>query len=457
MLFRKAYKEIDKWYKSNNKKALMIDGARQIGKTFLIRKFLEENVESFIEFNLYENNLAKEAFETVNNANELLIKISALSKKPLIKGKTIVFIDEVQSVEDVVTKVKFLVEEGSFRYVFSGSLLGISYKNIDSLPVGYMDVLEMYPLDFEEFCIANGVSKDVISYLEKQFKNLLPVDNVIHKQMINLFNLYTIVGGFPEVVARFIESSDLQDVYYLHETIDKLYKLDISKYTKEKTLLVRDIYSLIPSELNNPNKRFILKNLNEKGRFYQYEDSFVWLLNSNIGLFVYNVDNPVYPLLASKERTLFKLFLCDTGLLCHYLYSDNIVRILNNDINVNFGSIYENVVAQELKSHNYNLFYYNNKRNGEVDFIIEDGIEVIPIEVKSGKDYKRHVALENLLNNSSYNIKRSYTLCHGNIECVNNRIYLPIYLIMFFNNKKDVKSQIVNIDVSMLKQKLMLE
>lgn len=451
MLFRKAYKDIKKWFDSTNKNALLIDGARQIGKTYLIREFLKENSESYIEFNLYENDLAKQAFETINNAKELLIKISALATIPLIKNKTIIFIDEVQAVSDVVTKVKFLIEEGSYRYIFSGSLLGISYKNIDSLPVGYLDILEMYPLDFEEFCIANGVSKNTIDYLEKQFNSLLPIDDIVHKQMINLFNLYTIVGGFPEVVAKFIETFNLQDVYYLHESIDKLYKLDISKYTQEKTLLVKDIYSLIPSELNNPNKRFILKNLNEKGRFYQYEDSFVWLLNSNIGLFTYNVDNPIYPLLASKERTLFKLFLCDTGLLCHYLYSDNVVRILNNDINVNYGSIYENVVAQELKSHNYNLFYYNSKKNGEVDFIIENGTEVLPIEVKSGKDYKRHVALENLLNNISYNINKAYTLCQGNIESINNRIYLPIYMIMFFKSKKDVDSQIVNIDISALK------
>ena len=451
MLFRKAYKDIKRWYDSNNKKALLIDGARQIGKTHLIRRFLKENSESYIELNLYENNLAKEAFETINNAKELLVKISGLSTNPLIKGKTIIFIDEVQAVEDVVTKVKFLIEEGSYRYIFSGSLLGISYKNIDSLPVGYMDILEMYPLDFEEFCMANGVSKDTINYLEKQFNDLVPVDNVVHKQMTYLFNLYTIVGGFPEVVAKFKETSNLQDVYYLHESIDKLYRLDISKYTKEKNLLVKDIYSLIPSELNNTNKRFILKNLNEKGRFYQYEDSFVWLLNSNIGLFTYNIDNPTYPLLASKERRLFKLFLCDTGLLCHYLYSDNVVRILNNDINVNYGSIYENVVAQELKCHHYNLYYYNNKKNGEVDFIIENGTEIIPIEVKSGKDYKRHVALENLLNNSSYNINKAYTLCQGNIEYVNNRIYLPIYMIMFLNNKKEVESQIIKIDISALK------
>ena len=446
MLFRKAYNNIKKWYESDNKNALLVDGARQIGKTFLIRNFLKENVDSYIEFNLYENDLIKDAFKTINNTKELLIKISALATKPLIKNK----IDEVQVADDIITKVKFLIEEGSYRYIFSGSLLGISYKNIDSLPVGYMDILEMYPLDFEEFCIANGVSENTIGYLEHQFDNLLPIDDTIHKQMINLFNLYTIVGGFPEIVDKFIKTSNLQDVYYLHESIDKLYKLDISKYATDKSLLIKDIYTLIPSELNNPNKRFILKNLNEKSRFSQYEDSFTWLLNSNIGLFTYNVDNPVYPLLASKERKLFKLFLCDTGLLSHYLYSDNIVKILNNEVNVNYGSIYENVVAQELKCHNYSLFYYNNKKNGVVDFIIEKGTEIIPIEVKSGKDYKRHVALENLLNNTSYKINRAYTLCQGNIECDKKRIYLPIYLIMFFKNIKNIDSKIINIDISAL-------
>lgn len=450
MLFRKAYNNIKKWYESDNKNALLVDGARQIGKTFLIRNFLKENVDSYIEFNLYENDLIKDAFKTINNTKELLIKISALATKPLIKNKTIIFIDEVQVADDIITKVKFLIEEGSYRYIFSGSLLGISYKNIDSLPVGYMDILEMYPLDFEEFCIANGVSENTIGYLEHQFDNLLPIDDTIHKQMINLFNLYTIVGGFPEIVDKFIKTSNLQDVYYLHESIDKLYKLDISKYATDKSLLIKDIYTLIPSELNNPNKRFILKNLNEKSRFSQYEDSFTWLLNSNIGLFTYNVDNPVYPLLASKERKLFKLFLCDTGLLSHYLYSDNIVKILNNEVNVNYGSIYENVVAQELKCHNYSLFYYNNKKNGVVDFIIEKGTEIIPIEVKSGKDYKRHVALENLLNNTSYKINRAYTLCQGNIECDKKRIYLPIYLIMFFKNIKNIDSKIINIDISAL-------
>ena len=452
MLKRKAYNSITKWYYKNLKKCLLVDGAIQIGKTYIIRKFLEENSKSFVEFNLYDDNLAKEAFEKADSAKDLLLKMSVLTNKPLIKGETIIFIDEVQAVDDIITKVKFLVEEGSYRYILSGSLLGVSYKNVDSLPVGYMDVLEMFPLDFEEFVIANGVSDEILSYLKECYINRNKVDETVNLQMIKLFNLYTIVGGFPEAVDSFLKTNNLQNVYYVHETINKLYKMDISKYSTKDSLLIKDIYTLIPSELNNQNKRFILKNLNEKARFYQYEESFVWLINSNIGLFTYNIDNPEYPLLASKERTLFKLFLCDTGLLTHQLYDTNIAKILNNDVNVNFGAIYENVIAQELKAHKFDLFYYNNKKRGEVDFIIEDGVEIIPIEVKSGKDYKRHVALDNLLSNSEYNIKKAYTLCNGNVEVVDNRIYIPIYMIMFFE-KKAIENNIINFDFSALKQK----
>ena len=208
MLKRKAYKYISNWYNQNLKKCLLVDGARQIGKTYIIRKFLEENSKSFIEFNLYDNNLVKEAFESAESAKDLLLKISVLSNKPLIKGETIIFIDEVQAVDDVITKVKFLIEEGSYRYILSGSLLGISYKNVDSLPVGYMDVLEMFPLDFEEFAIANGVSKEILSYLNDCFINRKKVDATVNQQMIKLFNLYTIVGGFPEAVDSFLETNN---------------------------------------------------------------------------------------------------------------------------------------------------------------------------------------------------------------------------------------------------------
>lgn len=451
VLYRKVYNKIKSWYNSSYKKSLLIEGARQIGKTYIIRKFLEENTKSFVEFNLFENDLAKHAFESATNAKELLLRISALSDKKLIKGETVIFIDEVQAADEIITKIKFLIEDGSYKYILSGSLLGITYKNVNSLPVGYMDVYEMRPLDFEEFAIANGVSADTLNYLKECFENKIKVDDIIHKQMTQLFNLYTIIGGFPEAVSAFLKTNNLQNVHLVHETIDKLYKLDVSKYVKEEGLIIKDIYNLIPSELNSPNKRFIIKNLKEKTNLYRYEESLVWLLNSNIGLFTYNVDNPVYPLLASKNRRLFKLYLCDTGLLSYYLFDDNGIRVLSGDINVNYGATYENVVAQELKAHNFSLYYYNGKKRGEVDFLIEKEGKIIPIEVKSGKDYKRHVALNNLLNAKEFKIDKAYTLCNSNLEIDDKRVYLPIYMIMFLSNEKRKIDLKIDLDLSALK------
>ncbi len=450
MLKRKVYSKIKEWYNSNVNKALLITGARQVGKTYIIREFLKNESKNFIEFNLFENDLAKEAFEKSKTADEFLLKISSLTKKTLIKNETIIFIDEIQFAKEIITKIKFLVEEGSYKYIFSGSLLGIEIKNVNSIPVGYMDILEMYPLDFEEFAIANNVSDNIIKYLKNCYEKKEKVDETIHTQMIKLFNLYIVIGGFPEAVVQYLQTNNLRNVYNVHKTIDKGYRMDISKYDKQNSLLIKDIYDLIPSELNHTNKRFILKNLNEKARFYQYEESFVWLLDSNVGLFTYNIDNPVFPLLASKERTLFKLFLCDVGLLTYKLLGDNVIKLLNNEKNINYGALYESVIAQELKSKNIELFYYNNKKNGEVDFIIEKGTEIIPIEVKSGKDYKHHVALDNLLSNTLLNINEGYTLCNSNLQINGKRIYLPIYMIMFFNNKKDKLDDIYSIDISNL-------
>ena len=231
-----------------------------------------------------------------------------------------------------------------------------------------------------------------------------------------------------------------------YDNIDKAYRLDVSKYDKK----IKEIYDLLPSELNNPNKRLILKNLNEKTRFYQYEDSFVWLRDSNVGLFVYNVDNPIYPLLASKERNLFKLFLCDVGLLMYKYANNSAIKILNNDININYGSIYENVVAQELKSKNFSLFYYNNKKKGEVDFLIENGAKIIPIEVKLGKNYKWHLALDNLLTSPEYDITESITFSNGNLEVKGKKVYLPIYMIMFIGKDNEDLDMTIKIDINKL-------
>lgn len=309
----------------------------------------------------------------------------------------------------------------------------------------------MYPLDFEEFIIACRVSQNIINYLNDCFNNLSKVDDLIHRQLMKLFNLYLIVGGMPKSVDEYINTNNIQNVNNTLRDIDVGYLKDITKYDFKHKLLIEDIYNLIPSELNSTNKRMILKNLNEKARFYQYEESFVWLLNSGVGLFTYNASNPVYPLLASKERTLFKLFLCDTGLLTYKLLNGNQIKILNGEVNINFGAIYEAVIAQELTAHKFQLFYYNSKKLGEIDFIIEHNAKVITLEIKSGKDYKRHSAINNLLSEKEFNIDKGYVLNNDNIQVDNNLIYLPIYMIMFFKNNDENKDLIYKVDISTLK------
>ncbi|MCQ2794172.1 MAG: AAA family ATPase [Bacilli bacterium] len=430
MLFRKVTDKIDNWYKSN-KTALLIDGARQVGKTTIIEEYLNNSGIDYVEFNLFDNKIACNAFNTAIDAEDLLLKLSAIAKKPMTKGKTVIFVDEAQEADDAITPIKFLVKNGSYRFIFSGSLLGVKMKDIQSIPIGFMSVINMYPMDFEEFLIANSVNKDTIGYLKLCYQQFKPVDSDIHRQIMNIFNKYLVVGGLPKAVKEYVETNNIDKVRDAQRDVDKGYLMDVAKYNYAEKLLIDDIYELIPSELNAKNKRFIIKSLDKKARYYTYESSLVWLKNSAIGLFTYTVDEPVYPLRASVKRQLFKLFLCDTGLLVYKLTKNTAAKILTGHININYGSIYESIVAQELTAHEIPLYYYNNKKHGEVDFLIEDNDQIIPIEVKSGKDYDRHVALNQLMNIENYHINKAYVLYNGNGEIKGKKIYMPIYFVMF--------------------------
>ncbi len=449
MLERKITKKIKDWYE-NSSSSLLIDGASQIGKTTVIEQFLKDNNIDYIELNLIENKLALEAFNTASNVKQLLFRISSLSNKELVENKTVIFVDEIQEANDAITPIKFLVQNKKYKFIFSGSLLGVKMQEIQSIPIGSLNVLQMYPMDFEEFIKGVGVSNKTISYLYNCFENNVLVDEIIHKQMMDLFNTYLVIGGMPKAVDEFIKYNDVNKVNKVLNDIDYGYRLDISKYQKDNRLLIQEIYDLIPSELNAQNKRFILKDLNSKARFFQYETSFTWLKNSGVGLFVHNVDNPVYPLLASKERTLFKLFLCDVGLLSYKLFNGNQIVLLNGNSNLNYGSIYEAVVAQELRAHGFELYYDNDKKRGEIDFLIEKDAKVIPIEVKSGKDYKRHSALSQLMKNKEFNYEKAYVFCNDNLKIDDRIIYLPIYMISFLKNNTSTSSQKINLDISRL-------
>lgn len=433
-----------------NHKALLITGARQIGKTYIIRECLKEMYSSVVEINFIENEDAKKIFSNFKDSKDLLLRLSAVTEESLIKGKTVIFLDEVQECKEMVTAIKFLVEEGSFRYVMSGSLLGVELKDIRSVPVGYMETLEMYPMDFEEFCMANHVGKHIFEHLKECYELCEPVEPLIHEKMMELFRLYLIVGGMPAVVQKYIDTNNLKSVTEVQKSIIVQYKKDIAKYDPNNKLYLEDIFSLIPSELNQKNKRFIMKSLNEHFKFSRYKNSFIWLKDAGMALPVHCAAEPVVPLLLSKATNLFKLFLSDVGLLAA-MYADGIqIKILTNELNMNYGAIYENVVAQELKCHGFELYYYNNNRLGELDFLVEYEGAVLPIEVKSGKDYERHAALNNCMNNPRYNIEKAYVFCNENVKVKENVRYYPIYMISLLQKKEMTEDLIYKPDLSVL-------
>lgn len=431
----------------NDKKALLVTGARQTGKTFSIRQFGDAHYANFVEINFAENPSAKRVFEGGVGLEDILLRLSAFIDKPLVKGETLIFLDEVQECPEAVTAIKFLVEEGSYRYLMSGSLLGVELKDLRSEPVGYMDVVEMFPLDFEEFVVALGLSQAVIDSIHDSWMRRQPVDAIVHERMMRLFRLYLVVGGMPAVVQRYLDTNNLQEVVREQQAIINLYKRDIAKYDPSNKLYIQEIFNLIPPELNAKNKRFVLKNLNENLKFSRYENSFLWLRDAGVAIPVYNVEEPTSPLLLARSRNLFKLFQNDVGLLsCQY--SDGIqLELIDGADGINYGAVYENAVAQELCAHGYSLFYFNSKRQGELDFVIEQAGHVIPIEVKSGKDYRVHKALNNVIGCENYKISEAYVLCNDNLTVDGHITYAPIYMMMFLK-RKVVPSVIYKVDLS---------
>ena len=440
-LYRAIKEDIDSFFMSNRKEAFLITGARQVGKTFIIRKCAKKHFEYVIEINFIERPDAIKLFENARSSEDILLRISAFTDVPLVPGKTLIFFDEVQECKEIVTAVKFLVEDGKYRYILSGSLLGVELKDIRSVPVGYMTILEMYPLNFFEFCRANKVSQRIFDMLEMCWNEKKAIDQIVHEKLLDLFHLYLIVGGMPAVVEGYLRTKNLQEVFQLQKGILQLYKKDIAKYDPQNKLYLEEIFNLIPSELNSKNKRFILKNLNENFRFSRYEHSFIWLKEAGVALPVYCVQEPEVPLLLSKATNMFKLFLSDVGLLAA-MYADGLqIKILNKEKDINFGSIYENAIAQELKTQGFELYYFNSKKQGELDFVIEYKGNVLPIEVKSGKSYTRHNALDNVLTTPRYHIEQAIVFCNENIHEKNKIVYMPVYMAGML--KKEMKEDYI--------------
>jgi len=434
MLRRKIEKSIVNWLREENK-ALLIDGARQVGKTYIIRNVLQSEGARYIEFNFLKSPQLCTLLSKSETVDDMITNLSLFTDKSFVKGETVVFFDEIQEFKEITTKLKFWVEEGSFRYIFSGSLLGVELKNIKSAPVGYLKTLTMYPMDFEEFLQIYNFTDELKESLYRSFINRVPVDETVHNRMMQIFNMYLNVGGMPAAVNRFKETKSLEDVISEHEDIVVQYKKDFTRYeSDDKKPYLTQIYDLIPAELNQPNKRFNFSDLKKGLRYERSEENFVWLTEAGVALPVYNTSEPTVPLLLNEKRSLFKLFLSDVGLLTTLYGRATKMQLLSQNQDINYGALYENVIAQELKAHGFKGYYYNSKKFGELDFLIEYNGNVLPIEVKSGKDYKRHSALVNILSVTNYSMKEAFVFSNYNVSVEGHVIYYPIYMSMFLKN-----------------------
>ena len=453
MLYRKIASKIESFLKSEKKRMLVVSGARQVGKSYIIREVGMRLYSNFIEVNMEEDKQSNRLFEKARTVEDFMIALSTIAgAKMKDSEKTLVFIDEIQAYSHLLTLAKFLVEDGRFTYIASGSQLGIALKTTQSIPIGSIELLSMYPLDFEEFLIANGVGELLINEMRRKFEAKEALNESLHMKVMDYFRKYLLVGGMPSAVNTYLSEHNMVSVRNIHRDISLLYKNDAAKYESEslRKLKIQRIYDMVPSNLEKVKKRIVAKDIElKKGkRMADYQDEFEYLISSGITLEVQAISKPSYPLVENSGKNLLKLYMSDIGLLTGILYHNDVLPIMNDKCGVNLGSVYENVVAQELKAHGFKLYYYDNKKNGEVDFLIDsvDLMSVLPIEVKSGKDYYIHTALNNLLKVDEYKISNG--IVFSNEEKVYNNgnvIYMPIYYVMFLRSSAFDNSEFVYI------------
>ena len=436
MLYRKIENTIREHLKSDEK-ILIIDGARQVGKSFIIRYVAQEMFSNYIEINLLEDYLSNGIFGKVRSVEDFYLQVSMIAGDRMKdKDNTIIFLDEIQAYPHLLTLMKFLKQDDRYTYIASGSLLGVTLAKTSSIPMGSITVKHMYPLDFEEFLYANGFNEYAINAIEAKYRSGESLDEATHDTVMKLFKKYLLVGGLPDAVNSYLKDYNIVNVRTIQNEIHEFYGADASKYDTENKLKIRRIYDMIPSTLENKKKRIVIKDIDGiKGRtFAYYRDEFDYLINAGIALEVKAISTPTFPLIESSGKNLIKLYLNDVGILTGILYGNNVRAIMDDERSINLGTVYESVVASELKAHGKNLFYYDNRKNGEVDYLIDDydSLSAVPIEVKSGKDYTVHSALDRFVSNADYSVKKAFVLSNSReVKADGKIIYLPIYYVMF--------------------------
>ena len=437
MLYRKIAAALEDHLKSGSDKILLIDGARQIGKTYIVRYVGKRLFPNFIELNMVEDSIGPRLFAETRTVEDFYLRVSMLAGNQMKeKSNTLIFLDEIQAYPHLLTLLKFLSQDGKFTYVASGSLLGVTLAQTTSIPMGSIRRVQMFPLDFEEFLYANGMNATAVSAIRGKLQQLQALDEPTHNKMMDLFRKYLLVGGLPDAVNTYLETKNIQTVRDIQREIHEYYGADASKYDAEKKLQIRRIYDMIPSNMENKKKRVVAQRIeNKKGKtFGDSHDEFEYLISAGIALNVQAISTPVFPLVESSGKNLLKLYLNDVGILTGILYGSNIRAILGDERSVNLGSVYETVVASELIAHGHKLFYYDNRTKGEVDYLIDDydSLSAVPIEVKSGKDYTVHSALNAFVANEDYHVKKALVLSNEReITTKGKIVYLPIYYVMF--------------------------
>ena len=442
MLKRKIYRDLLDWKNQRKteqvKKCLLVKGARQVGKSFIIKEFGSKEYKSFVCIDFFRQPALKSIFDGDLTSEEILKRMTAnIRDFRLVPGNTLIFLDEIQRCGNARTAIKFLAEDMRFDVISSGSLMGLTYGEDDdkeveapqSVPVGYESQITMYSLDFEEFLWAYGYDEAAISVLRSYYESGETVPESIHKKYESLFREYMVVGGMPEVVADFTVNKDFNRVNTIQSDIIAEYRDDISKHAKGKEKqLVRMCYDAVPKQLAKELKKFQYSTVEKGQTRRKYGGSVQWLRDSEIVNACYNIREPFLPLMANAKDDQFKLYINDTGLLCCMYGFETKLAILNDTLKGNArGGIYENIISECLLKRGYTLYYFRPDSEHEIEFLIEKNGEVIPVEVKAGNNPTP--SLNQFIEKFSPSF--AYKLIGGRNGKVEAKITLPHYFVMF--------------------------
>ncbi len=439
MLKRKMYRFLLDWKSHKEKECLLIKGARQTGKTFIVEQFGKNEYKSFVKINFLETPGLKAVFEGDLTADEIYKRMSAyLPGVRFTKGSTLIFLDEIQKCASARTALKFLAEDKRYDVIASGSLLGLHYgqdadeevKEVDSIPVGYERQVVMYSMDFEEFLWAYGYGQDTVDYLRSFYEKREKVPADLNEKFESILREYIVVGGMPEAVQKFVDTKDFNEVQTVQEKILASYDDDIANHAKgAEKVKIRACYDSLPRQLARENKKFKYSEVEKRASARKFKDSITWLKDSNLVNVCYNVYEPYLPLTANSKNDEFKLYVNDSGLLLAKYGMQTKLAVLTKKIQGNAkGGIYENVISEMLIKRGYNLFYYKTQNSSmELEFVIEKDGEVVPVEVKAGNTST--ASLNSYL--KEYRPSVAYKLIDGNIGESDHKITLPHYMAMF--------------------------